>query len=254
MKKTGIIFGKFYPVHQGHVHFIEQASQYVEDLYVVLCSHTVRDYYLWETSQLQFEATPADRLIWLKAIFAQNEHIQILHLHEEGVPLYPFGWEAWSQQVKQLCVRYQIDPDIIFTNEIDDLDNYNYYFDAHVQLLDTKRINIPVSGTQVRQHLWRYWPAIPLLVRPALQQKILIVGTDAKIVAQQLSRTFNTICQHGEINQCLEAPFVFVTDSHQREQAVLKFAIDDAMNVQPHLLVGRSGAYMQIFKAIKQYF
>ena len=36
MKKTGIIFGKFYPIHMGHVDFIQKAGGFVDELYVVV--------------------------------------------------------------------------------------------------------------------------------------------------------------------------------------------------------------------------
>ena len=43
MQKNGIIFGKFYPLHIGHVDFIQRASGYVENLYVVVCTDDDRD-------------------------------------------------------------------------------------------------------------------------------------------------------------------------------------------------------------------
>lgn len=254
MKKTGVIFGKFYPVHLGHIYFIEMASQYVDELIVVMCSHQERDYYLWEQSQMQFQPTPADRMIWLKALFAKTPTVQLLHLHEEGVPLYPFGWKEWSGLAKQLLATNGITPDIIFTNQLEDLDNLEFYFDAHVQLLDVKRTNMPISGTQIRQHLWRHWQAVPMLVRPKLQQKVCLIGEGANLVAQQLALTLNTIVANDYQGEYLEAPFIFTTDLHQASEAVLRLAIEEAHGIEPHLLVGREGAYGQLFKAIKRYF
>lgn len=254
MKKTGVIFGKFYPVHQGHIHFIESAAQYVDELYVVMCSHQTRDYYLWERSQIQVQPSVADRMIWLKAIFAKHEKVQLLHLHEEDVPMYPFGWQEWSQAAKQLLVECEVEPDVIFTNQLSDIDNFEFYFDAHVQLLDAHRNNMPISGTQIRQHLWRHWQAVPLLIRPSLQQKICLVGSNAREVAQQLARTLNTICLHEHEQSCLEAPFVFTINQYEARDCVLRFAIDDACGIEPHLLVASQGAYGQIFKAIKRHF
>jgi len=48
MQKNGIIFGKFYPLHIGHVDFIQRASGYVENLYVVVCTDDDRDKKLFE--------------------------------------------------------------------------------------------------------------------------------------------------------------------------------------------------------------
>ncbi|MGL6247546.1 MAG: adenylyltransferase/cytidyltransferase family protein [Culicoidibacterales bacterium] len=255
MKKVGVIFGKFFPVHLGHVYFIEMASQYVDELVVVMCSHQQRDYYLWERSQIQNQPTIGDRMIWLKAIFAKNPKIQLLHLHEENVPLYPFGWPEWSQAAQQLLTQCNVKPDVIFTNQIDDIDNFQFYFSSYVQLLDAKRVNMPISGTEIRQHLWRHWQAVPVVVRPKLQQKICIVGQDALEVAQQLARTFNTIVTNQEEpSEFIESPFVFTTDQHLAEQSVLRLAIERSAGIEPHLLVAREGAYGQLFKAIKKRF
>ncbi|MGL5548545.1 MAG: hypothetical protein ACRDD4_02410, partial [Culicoidibacterales bacterium] len=204
---------------------------------------------------MQYQPTVGDRMIWLKAIFAKNPKIQLLHLHEEHVPLYPFGWPEWSQAANQLLSECGIKPDIIFTNQVDDIDNFTFYFSAHVQLLDAKRINMPISGTEIRQHLWRHWQAVPVLVRPKLQQKICVVGEEASVVAQQLARTFNTIVSNQEeFSDFTEAPFIFTTDQHQAEHAVLRFAIERPAGIEPHLLVAREGAYGQLFKAIKKRF
>ena len=37
MKKTGLVFGKFNPVHNGHISMIRYAKKHCEHLYVLLC-------------------------------------------------------------------------------------------------------------------------------------------------------------------------------------------------------------------------
>lgn len=46
--KNGIIFGKFYPLHIGHVNFIQKCKEKVDKLYVVLCFDKDRDKKLFE--------------------------------------------------------------------------------------------------------------------------------------------------------------------------------------------------------------
>ena len=60
MLKNGIIFGKFYPLHIGHVDFIQQASGFVENLYVVVCSDVDRDKKLFEESRMKKMPTVKD--------------------------------------------------------------------------------------------------------------------------------------------------------------------------------------------------
>ena len=46
--KNGIIFGKFYPLHIGHVDFIQKSSGFVDNLYVIVCTDNKRDLKLFE--------------------------------------------------------------------------------------------------------------------------------------------------------------------------------------------------------------
>ena len=41
-KKVGVIFGKFYPVHTGHINMIYEAFSKVDELHVIVCSDTER--------------------------------------------------------------------------------------------------------------------------------------------------------------------------------------------------------------------
>ena len=79
MKKTGIIFGKFYPIHMGHVDFIQKASGFVDELYVVVCSDDTRDKKLFEESKMRKMPTIKDRLNFVKGIFKyQNNSISLM--------------------------------------------------------------------------------------------------------------------------------------------------------------------------------
>ena len=39
-KKVGVIFGKFYPVHTGHINMIYEAFSKVDEVHVIVCSDT----------------------------------------------------------------------------------------------------------------------------------------------------------------------------------------------------------------------
>ena len=71
MQKNGIIFGKFYPLHIGHVDFIQRASGYVENLYVVVCTDDDRDKKLFEESKMRKMPTIKDRLNFVKGILCE---------------------------------------------------------------------------------------------------------------------------------------------------------------------------------------
>ena len=78
MLKNGIIFGKFYPLHIGHVDFIQQASGFVENLYVVVCSDVDRDKKLFEESRMKKMPTVKDRLRFVEKNFKHQKNIKII--------------------------------------------------------------------------------------------------------------------------------------------------------------------------------
>ena len=58
--KKGIIFGKFYPLHLGHINFIQKCKEKVDKLYVVLCSDKNRDLELFK--ETDYRLKPSKRL------------------------------------------------------------------------------------------------------------------------------------------------------------------------------------------------
>lgn len=52
-KKVGVIFGKFYPVHTGHINMIYEAFSKVDELHVIVCSDTERDLKLFYDSKMK---------------------------------------------------------------------------------------------------------------------------------------------------------------------------------------------------------
>ncbi|WP_146698193.1 adenylyltransferase/cytidyltransferase family protein, partial [Haemophilus influenzae] len=102
-KKVGVIFGKFYPVHTGHINMIYEAFSKVDELHVIVCSDTERDLKLFYDSKMKRMPTVQDRLRWMQQIFKyQKNQIFIHHLVEDGIPSYPNGWQSWSEAVKTL--------------------------------------------------------------------------------------------------------------------------------------------------------
>lgn len=128
MKKTGIIFGKFYPIHMGHVDFIQKASGFVDELYVVVCSDDTRDKKLFEESKMRKMPTIKDRLNFVKGIFKYQNNIKLIHLAEDGIPFYPNGWKLWSERVFEVLLQNDIKVDVIFSNELQDVENYKNNF------------------------------------------------------------------------------------------------------------------------------
>ena len=156
--KNGIIFGKFYPVHIGHVNFIQKCKEKVDKLYVVLCFDKDRDKKLFEETGKKIKSEWRYNI--LKEEFSNDAKIEILVLDETGIIFYPCGWEEWSNAVDKMLTEHNVNIDVVFTNEIKDVENYKKYFknlknindNFEVVSTDVNRNEIHISATEIRKN------------------------------------------------------------------------------------------------------
>lgn len=165
--KTAAIFGKFFPIHKGHVNFIKTVSKYCKHLYVFVCEETKRDEILNEKSNLPKKLTIYDRIDFVKKELKGYKNITIVHLNEDGINPYPNGWKAWSERVLSL----NIDFDIVFTNEVQDVENYKKYMGKDAYLIDFNRSEFNISSTKIRENPEKYMEYIPNSVMEYLYEK-----------------------------------------------------------------------------------
>lgn len=195
-QRVGVIFGKFYPVHTGHINMIYEAFSKVDLLHVVVCTDTERDLKLFQESKMKRMPTNQDRLRWMQQIFKyQQKQIFIHHLNEEGIPSYPNGWEAWAERVKALFEQKNIHPTMVFSSEVQDKAPYEKYLDLEVVLVDPTRERFNVSATKIRNNPFQYWRFIPKEVRPFFVKTIAILGGESSgksVLVSKLANVFNT--------------------------------------------------------------
>lgn len=59
-KKTiGVVFGKFYPLHTGHIYLIQRACSQVDELHIIMGFDDTRDRALFEDSAMSQQPTVA---------------------------------------------------------------------------------------------------------------------------------------------------------------------------------------------------
>ena len=195
----GVIFGKFYPIHLGHIHFIQEVSSIVERLYVVVCTDALRDKKLFLESSMNTPLSDELRLNFVSDLFINQDNIEVLHLQEDGIASYPNGWQNWSDRVKELFKKRNISFDTIFCNELQDVENYYKYFydikNLNVCTLDLDRQEFNISATKIRNNPFKYWEYIPLRERSFFSIKIGISSNDPKkatFFMEKLSNYYNS--------------------------------------------------------------
>ena len=153
MKKysTGLVFGKFFPLHPRHLLMMEKALATVNELYVFVCSDTERDQKLFAKSQMIRMPTRAERMAWFEPYLEQYPNLHTVDFNEDGIPTYPNGWLEWSNRVKSNINDLNILPDVVFSSEPQDAPLYQEYFNLPVELFDPNRDQINISATKLRE-------------------------------------------------------------------------------------------------------
>lgn len=194
-KIIGIIFGKFYPLHIGHIYFIQRAYGKVNKLHIVMGYDDVRDFLLFKNSAMSKQPTIKDRLRWLLQTFKYQKNIFIHLFNEKNIKTYPNGWNEWSKKIKNFMFENKIHPNIIFTNEKKDIKSYLIYLKIKTILIDPKRSFINISGSQIRHDPFFYWSYIPIEVKPFFVRTVTIIGGESSgksILVNKLANVFNT--------------------------------------------------------------
>lgn len=181
MAKNGLIAGKFYPPHNGHLYLIRTMIENCDSGYIVICSRKVPNEYENPSAEL--------RKKWLSELFPQ---IIIYIIEDYGYN--PDSSTTWGALIKN---KFNIEPTHIYTSE-----TYGKYFartfNAQYIDVDLDRKNYPISGTMVRTDTYNdhVWNMIPEVVRPYYAIRIVVLGPEScgkTTLCHYLSSYYNTL-------------------------------------------------------------
>jgi NadR type nicotinamide-nucleotide adenylyltransferase len=160
---TGLIIGKFMPLHRGHMYLIEHARQRVQRLVVIVYS-------------IRAQPIPGPlRYEWLHELYPD---VTVYHCDDE-IPQYPHEHpDFWDLFIATLHRFMPTGPDVVFTSE-DYGEELAQRLGARSEVVDLARKTFPVSGTAVRERPYAHWQYLPEPVRAYYTRKVVCLGAES---------------------------------------------------------------------------
>lgn len=192
MYKTGVYFGRFCPPHRGHLYQIMIASTRCEKLIVVISDNKYQTEVICQEAGLP-TITYQLRKQWIAQQVQDMSHIQVRVLDETDIPLYPDGWEMWSERMREV-VPEQIDAFFVGDGDYDQ-PLRRYFPESAIELFDPSRSRYPISATEIRHDILNNWHYILGPARPFFAKRVLIAGTEScgkTTLTKCLAKLYNT--------------------------------------------------------------
>jgi len=182
---TGLLLGKFLPPHRGHEHLINFAAAYADIVTVHVCP-------------TENDLIPGPlRYAWMRETFAGRENIHVVY-NDDPNPQTPEDdpdhfWEIWYESLLRHTPEGR--PDYVFASE-----PYGFrlaeIFDAAYLPVDHLRLQVPTSGTAVRNDPLGQWEYLLPATYPYYAKRIALVGPESSgksTMAQKLATHFRTV-------------------------------------------------------------
>jgi HTH-type transcriptional repressor of NAD biosynthesis genes len=166
---SGLVVGKFYPPHRGHLHLIEAAAARCRQVTVLVMAARV------ETVPL------ADRVAWLRAACGGLPAVTVI-----GVPCdvpVDFGsGPVWTAQVAVMTAALEGNglalPAVVFSSEPYG-DELAARLGAQHQCVDPRRVTVPVSASHIRADLAANWGMLIGPAQAGLAARVVVLGAES---------------------------------------------------------------------------
>jgi HTH-type transcriptional regulator, transcriptional repressor of NAD biosynthesis genes len=216
--RNGLVVGKFAPPHKGHQLLLETAFSQCEYVTVLVYSNP------------DFPNMPSKtRASWIRDLYPNAVVIV-----PENVPHNDADDFAQREFVKKFLEHENIAVDVVFTSE-----SYGAGFAAHLQighvLVDLERLEVPISGTRVRQDIHASREMLDPRIYRHFVQKIVFMGAEStgkSTLTERLASKHQTnfVAEYGrevwmQKNGILELEdYVHIAEHHRKleDAALLK--------------------------------
>lgn len=210
MKKLGVYFGTFAPMHLGHVSVVTRMSRECDRALIVVSGYD--DDNLDRGAKIGLGVSK--RFRYVRELYAGGKTnldtiqsynpldpiVRVAKLNEEGIPKYPNGWEEWSLRLDNLISDniskwkdIVFDKIVFYVGEEEYVSQLKKLFpESDVVLLE--RSNVDISASKIRENPYEYWNYITKPFQRHFAKKVCIVGTASggkTTLVKDLARLFN---------------------------------------------------------------
>lgn len=187
---TGIVFGTFAPLHQGHLDLIYRAKKECSDgCIVVVCGFD---------GDKGEPLLPYDkRLKYTREFFANDPLVNVIGINDTqiGADRYPNGWHKWMTEFNRIYSHHFNDKDRVwYVGDKQYQEDLANMWNEQVVLVDRFEDN-PISGTMIRNQPLKYWDKIAYTFRREFSYNVLVCGTASEgktTLVQDLAKYFGT--------------------------------------------------------------
>ena len=170
----GVVIGKFYPPHRGHLHLIRSALAGADEVTVIVCEHARQ------------RLPGALRAAWLREMEPRARVIVVADT------LPADDSRSWAAYVRAICGFV---PDLVFTSETYG-DAFARFLGARHVLVDLERRTVPVSATVIRRDPLAHWEHLEPCARAFFARRVCVVGAESSgttTLASDLAAHYRTV-------------------------------------------------------------
>ena len=179
-KTTGLVLGKFMPLHKGHELLINFAQNFVEELYILVDNINNAEI----DGELRFK--------WVKNTFLNAKVIYIPKPMPQFLHENCDFWDIWKNTIFSLLPKK---PDFLFASE-----SYGFELSKVINSqfipFDFNREAVNISASKIRKSPLKYWDYLSGESKKFFVKRICIFGpesTGKTMLSKALSQHFNTI-------------------------------------------------------------
>jgi HTH-type transcriptional repressor of NAD biosynthesis genes len=235
--RTGVVFGKFYPLTRGHQYLIDAALAQCEQVTVCVSHRPAETIPVTLRHGWIAQLYPAARVVTLSD--------SLPYVPEECATADEF-YRIWERVLIEACGGR---PQACFTSEPAYDPFVSQYLRAAHVVVDAARAAVPISATRVRADPLGCWDYLDPVVRPYFVKTVCVYGpesTGKTTLCEKLAAHFGTVWQPefaraylGE-RHCEYADMEPIAEGHYRARAEYRRRANRILLVDTDTLITRA--------------